>query len=242
MPMQGPCSCLAFSSSLLPIFSAFAANSLPHKNSQSDHRAPCFQHSKGSPLIPCVPPPRTQCTLLFSHVRPVQLSWRAERLPCSLAGVSVISAADQRHWVMQLGFPGKQHGALMPPQLCTYCCPPPLCILMGLSCGGAGSHELSSILLLPVTGTWTMLEQQPWLLGCVCDRPVRGQAGMGGWHGQSAAMHSWGHGCGARGAWPQKGCRGAGGVHRHSRAHGDRQEDEPGAAGRRISEGQQAEG
>lgn len=81
---------------------------------------------------------------------------------------------------MQLGFPGKQHGALMPPQLCTYCCPPPLCILMGLSCGGAGSHELSSILLLPVTGTWTMLEQQPWLLGCVCDRPVRGQAGMGG--------------------------------------------------------------
>lgn len=179
MPVQGPCSCLAFSSPPLPIFSAFAANSLLRQNAESDPSPPASQQSKGSLLIPCVPTLCTQCTPLFSRVRLVQLSWRVEQLPCSLAGVSVISAADQRHWVMQLGFPGRRRGALMPPHLCTCCCLPPPCILIGLNCGGAGSHELSGILLLPVTGTWMMLEKQPWLLGCVWDRPVRGGAGVG---------------------------------------------------------------
>lgn len=103
-------------------------------------------------------PPCTQCT----PVLPWQLSRRAERLPCSLAGVSVISAADQRQRVMQLGFPGRRCWALALPPLGTRCCPPPPCISMGLSCGVAGRRELSRVLLLAVMGTWVMLEKQPW--------------------------------------------------------------------------------
>lgn len=173
-----------------PLFSAFAANSLPWPNAESDPNRPAEipvpAHSVCAPLC-------TQCTPLFSCVRPAQLSWRAERLPCSPAGVSVISAADQRHRVMQLGFPGRRRGALMPPPLLTRCCPPPPCILIGLSCGGAGGCEWSGVPLLPAVGTWVMLEKQPGLLVCLGQACVGTSRGWG-WHGQGAATRSSGHG------------------------------------------------